>query len=166
MKNDKRLTRMYSALSASEKAGLAFAHIANLDRDAAKQVEATVTAKTYRTLDLEYQDRLKRLQMLAVSWGLFHWKEFAKFSAALSVLMNATEEDEPTLEVFGVFQKAEGRLIALDEMLASICQDKGIDPAAVRAIACAAAPWETQGDPVPDDKYTEEIRKLLQILAR
>jgi hypothetical protein len=163
-----RITKLYEGLTAREKAAVAFSSLARLDQAEADRIEATVERKTYRMLDAAYSDRLEHLMVMVLLWGLRHWHEFAKFSSALGLMKLARDGGKYELadEACETFLGAHARLLALDEILNTICDANGLDVESVRMLAEVGGPHFAIGDLTPDASYVEEFGELLSKLAR
>jgi hypothetical protein len=162
-----RIGKLYEGLTPAEKAAAVFACLTRLDTTTADRIVATVATKTYRTLDMDYSQRLSRLGDMATFWGLRYWREMFRMTAALGMMNHAwrSEKEELAAEAFECFQNAQGRLVALDAMLKDLCDAHGIDAAAVRTLADVDGPWEPVGEPPPDASFETEIRGILEKLV-
>lgn len=170
MKDDRRIDRLYEGLTPREKAAAVFACLMRLDTATADRIVATVPTKTYRTLDLDYGDRLSRLSDMATFWGMNYWREMARAFAALGLMTHAWRKGNEDVdeETFVTFEKAQSRVVALGAMLEDLCDKNGIDPEAVRTLAdvgCAFVPIPL-GELPPDPEFESHLREILSTLAR
>jgi hypothetical protein len=165
---DHRVSKLYDALTSKEKGAAVFACLMRFDTTTADRIIATVPTKTYRTLDLDYSDRLSRLGDLGSFWGLHHWREMTVMTSALSLVSHAwqTENDDLGTQAFEGFQKAQAHLVALDAILEDICNENGIDPEAVRMMAGVPDTFTPIGEPPADPEFDSEFRGILSKLAR
>ena len=165
---DNRLGKLHEGLSPGEKAALVFASIARLDTAEADRIVATVPIKAYRTLDLDYSDRLSRLSAMASFWGLRHWREMFEMTVAFGMMNHArhAENEDLRTQAFKWFQIVQGRLVALDAVLKDLCDANGVDVEAMRKFADVDGPWEPIGEPTPDAGFGAEILGMLSKLAR
>ena len=85
--NDHRVSKLYDALTSGEKAAAVFACLMRFDTATADRIIATVPTRTYRTLDLDYGDRLSRLSDMSSFWGLHHWREMTVMMAAMALIV-------------------------------------------------------------------------------
>jgi hypothetical protein len=166
--NDHRVSKLYDSLTSSEKAAAVFACLMRFDTTTADRIIATVPTKTYRTLDLDYSDRLSRLGDMASFWGLNHWREMTRMTAALALVNHAWQAENNDLgeQAFEGFQNAQSHLVALDAMLADICNENGVDPEAVRIMAGVPDIYTPLGEPAPAPDFDSEFRRILSKLAR
>jgi len=155
-------------LTSKEKGAAVFACLMRFDTATADRIVATVPTKTYRTLDLDYSDRLSRLGDLGSFWGLHHWREMTAMTSAMSLVTHAwhAENDDLGAQAFEGFQKAQSHLVALDAMLEDICAENGVDPEAVRMMAGVKETFSPIGEPPPDPEFDAEFRGILSTLAR
>ena len=165
---DHRVSKLYDALTSGEKAAAVFACLMRFDTTTADRIIATVPTKTYRTLDLDYSDRLSRLGDMSSFWGLQHWREMTVMTSAMSLVSRAwqTENDDLGAQAFEGFQKAQAHLVALDAMLEDICNENGVDPEAIRIMAGVPDAYAPIGEPPPDPDFDAEFRGILSKLAR
>jgi hypothetical protein len=165
---DKRIGRLYEGLTPGEKAAAVFASLARLDKVEADRIEATVGLKVYRMLDADFSDRYDRLIRLALLWGVRHWHEFAKVSAAFGLMTYSWDKGDKDLaeEAFEVWVDGQAKMLALDEALDIACQANGLDADAVRTMAETEGPCTTFIEVERDAAYVEEIGELLSKLAR
>jgi hypothetical protein len=164
-----RLDKVYEGLSNREKANLAFGCVARADKAGAERIDATLSWKTYRALDLDFFDRVHRLGDFAFFWAVQYWRTKCATTAALGLVARAwaKEDDRLTEQALGMLEEAEGRLLALLTMLDEICQAHGVDKEAVLKIAGAERddePIAMAEEPVQDEE-TDEIRRLLTMLV-
>jgi hypothetical protein len=168
--NTDRIGKMYQDLTCKEKAALAFTYMVSGDSVEVDRVEATVPARTYRMLDLEYSGRLDRLTTLAFVWGFWHWQELAvceMFRAEMFRHAQRPNSAKAMEEAITALQRAESHLVALDEILQTVCDVNGLAAQAVRAIANVGGPYRTTSstDTIPDTEFDELRRKALSRLA-
>jgi hypothetical protein len=165
---DHRVSKLYDALTSKEKGAAVFACLMRFDTATADRIIATVPVRTYRTLDLDYSDRLSRLGDMATFWGLHHWREMTRMTASMSLVNQAwqTENNDLGEQAFEGFQNAQSHLVALDAMLNDICTENGVDPEAVRMMAGVPDVYTPIGEPPPDPDFDSEFRGILSKLAR
>lgn len=167
-----RIGKVYAGLTARERAALVFASLARCDKKEADRIQATVPFRTYRMQDEEYWERLRNLRDMAFLWGLEHWREMAKLTASFGLLIHVMHGDNEELadQALGTLQEAEGRLLALDAILQSVCEANGIDPETVRHFADVRGPYTPMGlpdeiGPRSDGKFDATMRGMLSKLA-
>lgn len=163
-----RLGKVYEGLSSREKANLAFGCVARLDKAEADRIDATLEWKTYRSLDLEFLNRVHRLGDFAFLWAVHYWRRKCATIAALGLVARAWAkgDDASTEEAIGMLEDAEGRLLALRAILDELCQAHGVDKQAVLMIAGTGADEEPimAEEPVQDADM-DEVRRLLTMLV-
>jgi predicted DsbA family dithiol-disulfide isomerase len=168
--SDHRVSKLYEALSSKEKAAAVFSCLTRLDTTTADRIVATVPMKTYRTLDLDYGDRLSRLSDMATFWGMNYWREMARAFAAMGLMTHAwlRGREDVNEEVFETFEKAQSHVVALEAMLMDLCEENGIDPEAVRTLADVGSAFVPVplGELPPDPEFESNLRGILSTLAR
>ncbi|MGB8296544.1 MAG: hypothetical protein WCG85_14045 [Polyangia bacterium] len=165
---DHRVSKLYDAMTSGEKAAAVFACLMRFDTNTADRIIATVPTRTYRTLDLDYGDRLSRLSDMSSFWGLHHWREMTVMTAAMALMCRAwqTGNDDLGEQTFEGFQKAQAHLVALDAMLLDICDENGLDQEAIRMMAGVPETYTPIGEPPSDPDFDAEFRGILSKLAR
>lgn len=125
-----RIGRICEGLTSREKAALAFSHMSRMDGASADRVAATVPTRTYRIPDLEFSNRLDGLGNMSFLWGLAYWKlrAFCETLHAI-VLILAQRIDRRKLldDAMEALCNAESHLVALDQILQSVCDANGVD---------------------------------------
>jgi len=99
---DHRVSKLYDALTFKEKGAAVFAcldevrHTRPTPRIA---LSLRCPTRTYRTLDLDYGDRLSRLSDMSSFWGLHHWREMTVMTAAMALMCRGLARPGTTIWV-------------------------------------------------------------------
>ena len=167
-----RIGRICEGLTSREKAALAFSHMSRMDAASLDRVVATVPKRTYRIPELDFTNRLDGLGDMSVLWGLVYWKLRA-FCETLhaTVLILAQRLDRRKLldDAMEALCNAESHLVALDQILQSVCDANGVDADAARWIAAVEGdPYRpiTRHDTIPDSEFDASMRETLSLLAK
>lgn len=164
MKRD-RIAKLYEGLTNKERAVLAFHYMTDINELELERVAAAVPMKTYECSDMEYRQWLNSLADMAALWAIEHWKTYSSKLAALGALhlMIARNELDEVQAMMDAHEKWESHLLALDCALLAICEEHGVDPAAVRRMA-GANPFDPVSALEPDAEYQATMQTNLSRL--
>lgn len=134
----KMINKLYDGLTAQEKAALSFHHIITGNSAEADKIDATVGQYLYRLTDGAYRRRLYCYMAFESLVSMEYWKLLARLNICLAGFLAAErmgESEEYTEVIAEKFAKIEGYMLALDDALATICTEHGMDVDAIRRFA-------------------------------
>ena len=135
-------------MNVKEKAQIAFHHIANGEPWKAEAIQNTVEAKDYRLGDLEFSSPLSCCILFASIWSTEYWKNMALQQTDKAKYFFDVLQGNPvptSVELEARLASFEGRALAIDEALVTICQVYGIYPDDVRKMAANAVAYKPVG---------------------
>jgi len=160
------IANLYHGLKNKERAALAFCYLTDTNELELKRVVAAVPLKGYMGPDAEYQAWFDGFFSLACLWAIEHWKaQSCNFAALAGVhLVLGMGEIPKAKAMIEAYERWESRLLALDQALATVCAEHGLDPDAVRRLAGAEPFACTLNDVVVDQQYQVAMQSNLSRL--
>lgn len=153
MKQQDRITRAYRSLTADRLATLAFHYMTVTDDMEFRRVTDAVELKDYRCPDVAYHARLDACIRFSGYWAIEYWRLRCQKAESLSGVLAANrkgkgDQADAMLEAYAQY---EAYLLALDNVLLTICETHNLDPADVRRIA-GAEPFKPMREGVTPDE--------------
>jgi hypothetical protein len=158
MKRDP-IAKMYDKLTTKQQAALAFNHLMSENQVETRRVIDAVPMRAYRCKDLEFQDQFESYKMMALLWSVEYWQLYAQRLEAL-VRLNLYTRRRDWIKADQAHEQLEhlgACLSAVDRALQSVCEDQGVDSAAVRLMAGCRPSMAF----APDLAYESEVREQL-----
>ena len=158
-----RITKLYDSLTTKQRAALVFNHSGDSNEVEIRRISATIPVISYRSRDPEYFCWLNYFFEMASTWAITHWRgRCATLAAMWSGYTSTRQHNYTGAETsFQEAQQGEGRLMALDDALDAVCNDHGIDPAAVRRLAGTERYCPLKEGVSVDLAYREQVRMTL-----
>ncbi len=161
----KAINKIYEGLSSQEKAALAFHYIITGDSAEVDKIDATVEHYHYRMPDGKYRRRLYCYMAFESMVSIEYWRLQARLNMLMAGVMAVESEDDnnelPDLIMKAVI-KGEGRLLALEDALDTICSEHGLDSGAVRLFAGIEPSAPTFPESVMDTQQRDVYIKMWQ----
>lgn len=143
-------------MTLKDKALIAFHHIANGEGEKVEAIQSTIGMKDYTCIDFDFTSPLSCAIVFSSVWGVEYWKNSAIKTASDNryLVDKLVGAEIPSLEALAAEQLLfEGRAMAIDEALLSICQIYGFYPDDVRKLVGAAKHERINPEAKPDEMY-------------
>lgn len=157
------LTKIYSNLTDKEKASLAFSYVTQGDIAEHARIVSTVPKQSFTGLALEFRHWTENIEVLALLWAVEHWRTYSILLTARGGIATARDLCTPEFQQL-IEHEADlsRRLIALDRVLADLCEEHRIDEASIRRFAGVL---ETFKSLEPMEPTSEQIAEAKAIMA-
>src|SRR6476620_525776 len=158
-----RITKLYTSLTAKQRAALMFNHWLAEDDVEVERIAHSVPLVTYRGRDPQHFCWFSDFSRMVSAWALLHWRGRCATLVAMWAghAFMRQHEYEKADGSFAEANQGEARLLALDAALDSVCSAHGIDPNAVRKLAGTEVYRATRHDIAADLLYVEQVRAWL-----
>jgi hypothetical protein len=162
MRDDKRIERLYTELSAKETAVLVYTHLSRGNVAEADRIRDLVPMKTYRLPDPDHTDHFERLRRATLYYAMERWRYQAHCFAASGIVVHFyqsedEQDQERSQQCFEAWQVWETRLLSLDVALEAVCTKHGVDIADVRRMAGVEGPYQVLGLGIVDPELVAEM---------
>ena len=132
-----RVTKAYANMMPEELAAIAFQYLADTNEKELDTVRRAVPWKSYKALDYDFRTRYDSQFHMASFFALEYWKATAMWFAAIA--QSAEHLRENNADNSGLALDAAAsyrvRLVSLAQAMETVCDELGIEPAAVWKIA-------------------------------
>jgi hypothetical protein len=162
MKDDRRIERLYTELSAKETAVLVYTNLSRGNVTEADRIRDLVPMKTYRLPDPNHTDHFERLRRATLYYAMERWRYQAHCFAASGIVIHFyqsedEQDQEHSQQCFEAWRLWETRLLSLDAALEAVCSKHGVDIADVRRMAGVESPYQVLGLGIVDPELVAEM---------
>lgn len=161
MKTD-RIAKLYDGLSSEELAALCFNGAFNMTVLEIQRIVQAVHKYTYEMPDRAYMQRIDGIRAFAAIWGMTHWKLTALRYAANTMLLFDGRNAKERMQSLSDIEIAESRLFAMENVLTALGEKYGINPDAVRTLACTSPFFSHDSNLSADSDYQAVMLDCLE----